>query len=87
MSNISFVSIGNKLLHQMRDRINNSEDRHDLATNFSYTMKRFLDTVLDGSDLSYNDDDVYFSPNAKDYYEINPDLIKKMEFKSLLSTK
>ena len=83
MSNSSFAAVGNELLHQMRDRINNSEDRTDLETNFSFTMKKLFDSVLDGSQLIVNDDAITFQPEAKGYYQVNKDLMNIMEFKSL----
>lgn len=81
MNQISFVSISNDLLHQLRDRINNSEDKTDLRNSFAYTTREFLERVFENSKLPINDESFRFDPKAKDYFVINRKLKNNSEFK------
>ena len=78
---ISFSTIGNKYLHQMRDKINNSEDKVDLGNHFSYTVTQFLNEVFDNDEVDIASDAVIFDPNSQNYYTINEDLKKIKIFK------
>ncbi|MBN1949362.1 MAG: hypothetical protein JW784_06430 [Candidatus Cloacimonetes bacterium] len=80
---ISFSTIGNTYLHQMRDQINNAEDRADLGRSFSFTVTNFLKEVLSDHNLEIEDGDVIFDPEAKDFYSINEDLQNRPVFREL----
>lgn len=82
MNHISFAAVGNELLHQMRDRINNSEDINDLKNNFSYTMTKLLHRVFEGSEIILDNDSIVFDPQKEKYFQIKPKLHKNMEFES-----
>jgi len=75
----NFETLEKRFLSAMRERINNAEDRIDLENHFSRTVKNFLMEATDNS-FKITEDDILFSPDHENYYEISDKLKSSKEF-------
>ncbi len=78
---ISFSAIGNELIHELRDRLNNSEDITDVRNNFSYTVISLLSQAFENIEIDA--DDVNFTPEKENRYSISDRLMNIKEFKEI----
>ncbi|MCF7858864.1 MAG: hypothetical protein K9N07_05995 [Candidatus Cloacimonetes bacterium] len=78
---ISFSTIGKDFAHELRDKINNSENIIDLKNNFVYTVINFMNKVFAEEQLSFDADDITFDPNKDEFYLLNDRLLQNQQFK------
>ncbi len=81
----SFSVLEKEFMHVMRSGISNSEDKIDLENHFSNIMKCFMKRVFENEQVpaEIDDNDVIFSPGARNYYTISGKLKQMREFKNL----
>ncbi|MBN1327748.1 MAG: hypothetical protein JW996_07345 [Candidatus Cloacimonetes bacterium] len=82
-SQISFSNLGNQFIHEMREGINNSEDKVDLENCFSMTVAKFLKRVFEDHEIRINDDDIRFDPAADNYFSLHGELRDHDYFKEI----
>ncbi len=78
---ISFSHLENRYIHEMRNKISNSEDRIDLENHFSYVLTGLLSSAFEEEKISIKTDDVTFDSGAKNYYTLSSRLMDSPEFK------
>ena len=76
----SYNHLGNELIHELRNNINNSEGPVDISNHFSYTTSKLLQAVFDGSDVKIAKDSVVFAPNSDNYFKLNNGLADNKVF-------
>lgn len=77
---ISFSQIGNELIHELRNNINNSEGPVDIANHFSYSACKLLKSVFSDDSLQINQESVIFNPQAKNYFTLDGVLLQNSSF-------
>ncbi|MBC8383948.1 MAG: hypothetical protein H8E57_00350 [Candidatus Cloacimonetes bacterium] len=80
---ISFSTLGNTYIHEMRDKINNSENKIDLDHFFSQTVTNFLNKVFHDQDFVIDNGDIIFNPDSENYFSVSDDLWKLEYFKEI----
>ena len=81
----SFSHLENELISEFRDRVNTSEDIHDLKNLLGYTMALFLERVFHDK-ISISQQDVTFDPAADNYLKIAPTLARDGNFLEMAGT-
>ncbi len=82
MKELSFTSLEKKVLHQMRERVNNAEDRIDLGNHFEFTVSTFLKKVF-GKEVTIKVDDVVFNPSVFNHFTISQRLLDSQRFREV----
>ncbi|MCD4820226.1 MAG: hypothetical protein K8S23_16210 [Candidatus Cloacimonetes bacterium] len=77
---ISFSHIEKEYLHEMRNKINNSENKSDLKNHFSFTILNMLEEVFEEKEVELNGDDVLFDPKAEKYFILSSSLKDQVIF-------
>ena len=80
---ISFSTLGNEYIHELRDKINNAENITDLKNHFAFTVIDFLNQIFEKSQLDIDADDIKFDPDVKDLYILSDRLSNDLEFKKI----
>ncbi len=78
---ISFSTLGNEFIHEIREKINISENKVDLTNNFSYTVTNFLNRVFENENFVVDADDITFDPQEKNNFKVSSNLMKVAIFK------
>lgn len=81
----SFSHLENELISEFRDRLNTTEDVHDLKNLFGYTMALFLKKAFHEK-ININQGDVAFDPAAENYLKITPTLARDRNFLEMART-
>ena len=80
---ISYSTLENELIHELRDKLSHSENIVDISHTFSYTVIHLLTQVFEDQDLSIDADDVKFQPDKNGHYSISDRLKNTNEFKEI----
>jgi hypothetical protein len=82
---ISLAVLEKKMVHEMRNTINQAEDKIDLEKQFSNVMKHFLSRVFERQHMpvEIHDDDIVFIPKTGTHFRISGDLIMAAGFRDL----
>ena len=78
---ISFTNLEKEYWPEMRNKINNSENKVDLGKHFSYTIVNLLEKAFEQEDIDLKTDDVIFNPDAKLYFTVSSTLLNQEKFK------
>jgi len=78
---ISFSTLGNEFIHEVREKINNSENKVDLTNHFSYTVTHFLNRVFESENFVVDADDIIFDPKEKNNFKVSSNLMDVAIFK------
>ena len=78
---ISYSTLGNELIHELRDKLSHSENSVDISHTFSYTVIQFLTQAFKDQNLSIDADDVKFKPDKNGHYTISDRLKNTKAFK------
>lgn len=83
---ISFAVLEKKIIHEMRNSINNAENITDLEKQFSIIIKQLLAEVCDRQHIAFDlhGDPISFDPEAEQYYRISEELKKNRGFGDLI---
>lgn len=77
---LSYSGLGNKFLHEMRDKIKRSEDRVDLENQFSQIVSNFLRSAFHDKNIAIRFDDIILDPEARDHYSLSRELKRSRAF-------
>mgnify|MGYP001461243535 CR=1 FL=1 len=85
---ISFAMLEKKIIHEMRNTINNAEDIIDLEKQFSKIVRQVISEVIEMQHIPVEilDDDVIFDPEVELYYRISKKLKGNAGFTELMDT-
>jgi hypothetical protein len=72
-----------KYAHELRNKINHSENVSDLRRLFQHTVSNFLLEVFEEEDFTIREEDIQFDPEHKKYYSISDELQRKPAFKKI----
>lgn len=75
---VSYSAIGNELIHELRDRLNNAENISDIRNSFSYTVIGLLSQAF--QDMDVDADDVSFHPDKEQHFQISDRVMKDKNF-------
>ncbi|MFO7896466.1 MAG: hypothetical protein R6U84_06010 [Candidatus Cloacimonadales bacterium] len=67
----SFNHLGNELIHELRNNINNSEGPVDISNHFSYTTSKLLQAVFADESVDIQKDSIIFAPESDHYFKLN----------------
>ncbi len=81
MKQFSFSHLEKEYAPQIRDGINNAENKIDLQNHFSELAANLLIDATNNS-LTIRNEDILFNPETANRYSLNPELLKNPEFKS-----
>ncbi|MCP4132846.1 MAG: hypothetical protein GY754_17910 [bacterium] len=77
---VSFSTLGNKYMHQLRHKVSHAEDKIDLENQFSYTITNFLKKVFEGKNLTIAAYDVVLNPGAVNFFTLSSKLLNSKVF-------
>ncbi|MCK4956878.1 MAG: hypothetical protein KAS49_04530 [Candidatus Cloacimonetes bacterium] len=77
---LSYSQIGNELIHELRNTINNSEGQIDVANYFSYVTFKLLKSVFNSGTVNITDSSILFEPSNDEHYKIDNSLLDNEEF-------
>lgn len=77
---VSYSALGNKLIHELRDKLNNTENIADIRHVFSYTVIKLLNKAFEENDIVIDAEDVRFKPNNNTHYHISKRLMNINSF-------
>jgi hypothetical protein len=80
---MSFSNLERKYAHELRNKINHSENVSDLRRLFQHTVSNFLLEVFEEEDFTIREEDIQFDPEHKKYYSISDELQRKPAFKKI----
>jgi hypothetical protein len=80
---MSFSNLERKYAHELRNKINHSENVSDLRRLFQHTVSNFLLEVFEEEDFTIREEDIQFVPEHKKYYSISDELQRKPAFKKI----
>lgn len=80
---MSFSNLERKYAHELRNKINHSENVSDLRRLFQHTVSNFLLEVFEEEDFTIREEDIQFDPEHKKYYSISDELQQKPAFKKI----
>lgn len=80
---LSFSSVANKYMKNFREMVNNSEDKIDIANNFSLISSRILKEVFPDYSAEINDNDVIFDSSEKVKFKITERLSSRTFFQEI----
>ena len=80
---ISFSTLGNEYIHELRNNINNAENIIDLKNHFVFIVINFLNKVFEEKQIDIDADDIKFDLESKDLYILNERLTQNPDFKNI----
>ena len=80
---VSFSTMGNECVHELRNKINTAENIIDLKNHFAFTVINFLNKVFEEQPIDIDADDIKFDPENKDLFILNERLTQNPDFKKL----
>jgi len=82
MKRHSFSHLEKQFEHELRDRVNNAENKRDLNELFSSISARFMLDAT-GGEMAIRNDDIDFMPDNPDYFKISTTLMSNSSFADL----
>jgi len=80
----SYVNYEKDFAHELREKLNHSEDGGDVYNMFSHIITKMLNKIF-GEKISVNNDDIRFEPEGITHFSFSRKLLDNEEFSTELA--